>query len=337
MSKKDDTFKVEMITECNVFDGEDLVFSSKTETSPDDIKAMSDAGMSADQITEILKPTTNNIPSIQADKPASKDSISLSALSERYNQSRVADRGGKWKIPSGDITKLRRLVEILDDIPCDSVTREHARTVRLQISEMPISAKYKNIPVNQVLSIVKKDDARMSIPNVGHYMTFYTSLFRWAKRESYYTPENPFEGLVPIDNTPKNEKRLSFKKSDLEIIFKGEMFTNHDLKKHRAHHYWAPLIALFTGARPAEIGALEVDDIYKVTDEDYDENIYALDINTHAGETSIKTINGIRRVPVHPKLIELGLIEYCEKQRDLGNVRLFDYLNGKKEVVTVAI
>ena len=54
---------------------------------------------------------------------------------------------------------------------------------------------------------------------------------------------------------------------------------------------------------------------------------YVIDIHTHDGETSIKTENGIRQIPVHPKLIELGLIDFCDAQKKRGKQKLFDYFN----------
>lgn len=59
MGKKDDTDKTEMIMEYNFFD-DDSISSTRTEYSPEDITALKDAGLSPDQITDILKPSDHS-------------------------------------------------------------------------------------------------------------------------------------------------------------------------------------------------------------------------------------------------------------------------------------
>ena len=54
---------------------------------------------------------------------------------------------------------------------------------------------------------------------------------------------------------------------------------------NRTYNYWAPLIALFTGARVGEISQIEVDDIYS------HHGIPVININA-IGEKSTKTVAG---------------------------------------------
>lgn len=41
------------------------------------------------------------------------------------------------------------------------------------------------------------------------------------------------------------------------------------------------------------------------------------------GDKSLKTVNAIRQVPIHPRLIELGLLEYVDALKAAGYDRLF--------------
>lgn len=85
-----------------------------------------------------------------------------------------------------------------------------------------------------------------------------------------------------------------------------------------------PLIALYTGARLEEICQLHLDDIHEV------DGIWVLDIN-NKGEKNVKSQTSARLVPVHSKLIELGMIKYCKILLNQGQERLFPELNkGKK-------
>ena len=82
--------------------------------------------------------------------------------------------------------------------------------------------------------------------------------------------------------------------------------------------YWGPLIALFTGARAEEIASLTVEQIYSA------KGIWIIDI------LKGKTENAVRRVPIHERLLELGLVEYCQAIRSAGYKRLFPHLSSGK-------
>lgn len=92
--------------------------------------------------------------------------------------------------------------------------------------------------------------------------------------------------------------------------------------KIRDHRYWVPLIMLYSGARPAEIAQLAVSDIRK------DRDTWILGITETAdddeeGIKSLKTAASRRVVPVHQKLIELGLLNYLAETTQAGHARLF--------------
>ena len=48
------------------------------------------------------------------------------------------------------------------------------------------------------------------------------------------------------------------------------------------------------------------------------------------GDKSLKTVNAIRQVPIHPRLIELGLLEYVDALKAAGYDRLFPELKHNK-------
>lgn len=87
--------------------------------------------------------------------------------------------------------------------------------------------------------------------------------------------------------------------------------------------YWLPLIALFMGARREEIGQLRVCDVKRVPyidDAEQRQEVWCIDItdtpDDDALPNQIKNEASNRLVPLHPKLIELGFIEYVEKLPD---------------------
>jgi integrase len=169
----------------------------------------------------------------------------------------------------------------------------------------------------------------MSVKTIKDHIELYAQLFKWAIREEYYSRQNPFDDVAPKDTRTKSELRKDFDDEDLMKIFSGHMFSKFNPKRDRPHHYWGAVIALYTGMRNAEIGALEVSDIRQISN-DESETVWYFNVHTHDGKTPLKTKNATRQVPIHPKLIELGIIEYRDSVKARGDSRLFEYLNWDK-------
>ena len=80
--------------------------------------------------------------------------------------------------------------------------------------------------------------------------------------------------------------------------------------------FWAPLIARFGGGREEEVLQLSPDDFGQEDGLDY------YRIRNTVGN-SVKSTAGERRIPVHPKLLELGLMELVNLRRQQNQLRLF--------------
>lgn len=140
----------------------------------------------------------------------------------------------------------------------------------------------------------------------------------------------------------------------------GERTAKGHFHSYRPHYYWMPLLALYTGGRVNELAQLYLDDLRQT-----DTGVWYIDFNmdqpdkrdkdaaerasepvddgdgaiepppeaSHAKSPGadampkrLKTINSIRVVPVHPRLIELGLLNYAKALREAGHARLFPEL-----------
>ena len=87
--------------------------------------------------------------------------------------------------------------------------------------------------------------------------------------------------------------------------------------------FWAPLIARFAGCRAEEILQLGPDDFGS-------ENGVAYFTVRNVIGNHVKSTAGERRIAVHPKLIELGLLRFVEMRRKQNHSRLFpDLKRGK--------
>jgi integrase len=80
-------------------------------------------------------------------------------------------------------------------------------------------------------------------------------------------------------------------------------------------HYWAPVVALFTGCRAAELGGLKLNEIH----------LSGPHPHIHIRDNEYRRTKGgyARFVPLLDALLELGFGEYVEAIRARGNDRLF--------------
>tara|TARA_R110002049_G_scaffold116963_1_gene269856 strand:+ start:311 stop:2485 length:2175 start_codon:yes stop_codon:yes gene_type:complete len=88
--------------------------------------------------------------------------------------------------------------------------------------------------------------------------------------------------------------------------------------------FWAPLIARFQGTRMEEALQLGPEDFGT------DKGIPYMRIR-HTIINGVKTLSSERTLPVHPQLIELGLLKLVEQRKKEGHIRLFPFLNRGKQ------
>ena len=125
---------------------------------------------------------------------------------------------------------------------------------------------------------------------------------------------NPFKDIKLVKPARRDKPRLAFTPEDLKLIFDSAVFAKGQRPIGGAGDaaVWIPLIGLMTGMRLEEIGQLRGSDIK------HQEGIWYIDLD-HAPEEGrwLKNDSSRRQIPIHPKLIDLGLIKQ------------FSGLNGK--------
>jgi integrase len=109
--------------------------------------------------------------------------------------------------------------------------------------------------------------------------------------------------------------RDAFTIVELNTLFASSVFTEMDRPapgKGEAA-FWLPLLALYSGARRADLASLQVKNIH---------NVEGVPCFTFVEDKSIgkrlKTPTAIRTIPIHPQLIELGWLRYVDDVRRRG-------------------
>lgn len=244
----------------------------------------------------------------------------LSHVIQEYLNAR--DKLGDWTPRTKIQTEatLRDFLEIMGEKPVTDISRQDISAFVDKFGRLPANrnkkAQYKGKPIAKVLNMPNIE--AINPTTVKNNLGRITALFKWL-RVNQIISTNPTENItaiLPKQARKKNkiEAREPFTANELKALFRSEEFAR---PKH-PYQYWVPLIALYSGARLEELCKL------KLSDFDTASGVHYFRID----ET--KTEAGKRNIPVHCKLIELGLLEYIDDLRKARKERLFDELKPNK-------
>ena len=218
----------------------------------------------------------------------------------------------KFFHPSKDITTISR-----DDLLKFRNTLAHIPTKLNQ------KAKYKDKSLEQIIRI-GKNDAKLSQVTIQKYMIRVVQFFKYCYNSDYISKSIVNDLNVKVEINPMERKVLPYSKEEANAIFKivqNFKETNKSPSKRISANdlYYITMIAAYSGMRINEIVQLRACDIVQHN------NVLCFSVNRDDGK-STKNINSIRLVPVHSKLIELGLMEFV-KQRASANKSIFKVSN----------
>lgn len=206
------------------------------------------------------------------------------------------------------------------DTPVADVDRDYCLGILKQLKGLP--ANYQKSPLTRGRSVVEAIEiaGRHGLPTiapatVNNHLSKLGAIIRYGRDKGWVTG-NPMAKVEVADIDPA-EKRDAFSIEQLNLIFSGSVWAEPQASfGDRPSRYWAPLIALFTGARLTEICGQLVDEMI------IEEGIPTFFFRHRPGERTIK--NGkSRKVPVHPELLRLGLWDFVDEARAAGREHLF--------------
>jgi hypothetical protein len=174
----------------------------------------------------------------------------------------------------------------------------------------------------------------MSRKTVNKHLTFFTDAFGQRILRSGYPLTNPFTGVLfaKQDVAKTANTRDLWDATALNRMVRLPVWTGsvgaHNRFKAGDYladdgKYWIPLIGLFTGMRESEIAMLDVDHI--AWDEESKSWLFLVAQNPGSGKTKAAQ----RKIPVHPILEQIGLIEFRNAMKAKGFTHLFPDLRQK--------
>ncbi len=244
----------------------------------------------------------------------------------------------RWtqKTYEGKRTKLKYLVEHMGaETPITAVTPDIVRSYKVAISRLRSnhhSGKAQSFADKQT----SNEKHRIASETVLNIYNPARAFFNWATEVEGYLSTNPAAN-VRIEAPKKikgHKSRRPFTETELQKLFSAPLFSGCASPKRRFtpgklkirdDYFWIPVLGLYTGARLGEIVQLHIRDVV------IDGPFPYLEISETADKATpgqpqkhVKSEAGIRKIPLHPDVLELGFGEFVARRRKFKrSARLF--------------
>ncbi len=253
--------------------------------------------------------------------PLTSGGPTLATLSKLYIEE--GKRGGTWRQGSIDDVEraLSDLFELMGDMPAVAFDSQQARLLKERLSRCPqyfgLRPEFKGKTLRQVVGSASTYKTITAV-TVNNRLRKLTAFMNWCKANSYIE-ENPLAGMKVMTGSAK-EARLSFDRHDLVALLNHEALSK-EARKH-PWRYWLPFLGRATGCRLEELCQLRVDDFIE------QQGIQCIRIDDSREGQNLKNASSRRVLPLHPVLLDLGLLQHVELVKATGADRLFPELEA---------
>ena len=265
---------------------------------------------------------------------------SLGAVANRYcAMKKDKEWVGKTYLDHRRVLNL--VIELVGEKrPVATLGLDDVRLVRDSLMELPSnymkSKAMQGVPLKEVLASNAKGEP-ISLKTQIKYFSMFRTFLKWCVDEGYLgAMPGPNLKLTGVAKLNPKDARHPFSEEQLQKLFTSPLFTGSKSSGRRSEpgdqiirdgKFWIPIIGLYSGMRLGEIVQLLVSDIKEEGGVPY------FDVCHGEGEEkTIKTVSSVRRVPVHPFLIEMGLLAHVDQQRKKGpKGRVFPDINPGKD------
>lgn len=282
-----------------------------------------------------ISPTSDHQNEKGTQKPLNQ--ASGPTLSEMFAARQAeANRSVEWsaKLEADYSVWVGLFLELTGDRPFANYRKADARAFKEVLQELPANrTKYpetNGLGPREAVQAGKQNGLDViSTSTVNKGLGRLQAIWKWADKQLDDDLPDIFGPMKVATKGNARDEADPFTKGQLQAIFSGPLFTGCRSERFRTHPgetnmsgtswYWLPLLGLYTGARLNELCQLHLTDIEE------EEGIAFLHLREGQEGQRIKSGTG-RVVPLHPKLIELGILRYAEAQRRSGEERLFPTL-----------
>ena len=257
-----------------------------------------------------------------------KTGETLSVSSKRYfDRKRVAGR--RVKSITSDESIVSDFIEIVGDIGSASLSKQVVSDYIDVQTKLPPNRKkspqYRDLSIQQLLELNLPDKETQTPQNINKRLTKLSSFGNWGVRQGLLNA-NPFRDMK-LEVKKQLTQSKPFSIADLRDILKPEIYLdwtvnykhsiyNEGGAKNQMPYYWIFPLGILSGLRTNEMCQLRLSDIRK------ENGVWFMHVE-ESEQTRVKTENAIRKVPVHPQLIDLGFIDYVGNLKRKRKDRVF--------------
>ncbi|MBR5154248.1 MAG: site-specific integrase [Alphaproteobacteria bacterium] len=245
-----------------------------------------------------------------------------------FDEFSLTKKRQKGNISDNTIEQNRNCIETCFEIIgkkyVETLNYKDCKELSVQVFNLPKKwaekSKKKGLTLKKMLA--QENEDHISQTSAKKYLRMFKEFLTFARKRHYLTIRLEEELEIP-KQTEKN-KRTPFNADDLITIFNPKTYPRmNDISKF--HNFWIPLISLYSGMRLNEICQLYCDDVMVQND------IYFFNLTDERPDQHIKNKQSKRRVPIHPILLEFGILDVMRKARALKKDRLFYNLSYSKK------
>ena len=180
-----------------------------------------------------------------------------------------------------------------------------------------------NYKIEELKSVISSPtDNKISITTAKKYLRTFKEFMLFCRKRRYISDSFNDE----IELTARTNPIIvdGFTPNELKTIFNPSYYPRKN-NIYYPYRFWIPLIALYSGMRLNEICQLYVDDIKNHN------NVWYFSITDERDDQHLKNKPSKRNVPIHPKLLEFGFLDFVENIRSFKKDRLFHQLTFSKK------
>lgn len=266
--------------------------------------------------------------------PAASPTVTFGELADMFWSERLAEYEANdttAKRSNKVQTELDFVREVVgDDKPLSQVTDDVVQAFRKTLDRTPANRKklYPKLTLEQAQEKgVSEGRPTLSPTTQSQYIRTLRDVLAVAVRKKLIH-NNPAADVKPLKKNKIGlaEKRLPWHDEQITAFFTGKFYQScapGAVKPYnntdKGWRFWLPLLMLLTGARPNEVCQLHVGDLKQT-----EKGTWFLDLIETADDDgkTFKTSASRRRVPLHPKLVKIGFVDF---------VKARDAKHGKKE------
>lgn len=275
----------------------------------------------------------------------------ISEITEEYLDSELErEKLGQIgpKNVDGQRSKLRVFNDYFSGKRIGELTPDDIKTYMNDLAYYPtnrdVAGIAEGLSVREVIKLAKADELFndedlerdfLSASTIKQYLITVSHFIHYCDLKLAVMERTANKMPSILRDAPKAVRKVKepFTDEDLTRLFGSRYFWEHYY--NQPHQYWTCVIGLFTGARLNEICQLNTSDI-----SEYEKGKWQFSFNDEGEEDEegnpvskkrLKTTSSNRTMPVHPRLVELGFIEYWKKRKKLGKVNLLDVTAAKKD------